>query len=67
MCLKVITYGCHLQTSSSFFSFAEMVSYTMLDPRELQMTAIPDGCPLGTLLQLDMFLNGPKQRNKAIC
>lgn len=44
-----------------------MVCYTMLDPGELQMTAVPDGCPLGTLLQLDMFLNGPKQRNKAIC
>lgn len=67
MCLKVTTYSCHLQTASFFSSFAEMVCYTMLDPGELQMTAVPDGCPLGTLLQLDMFLNGHKQRNKAIC
>lgn len=70
MYLKVIMCGCHLQTAASVFSFGEvhlMVSYARLSPGELHMTAIPDGSPLGALLQLDTFSNEPKQRNKAIC
>lgn len=68
--LKVRMRGCHPHTAGLVLSFSEtrlMVSYTELTPGESRTTAVPDGSPPGTLLQLDRFSNELKQRNKAIC
>jgi len=56
--LKVRMYGCHPHTAGLVFSFSEKhltVSYTKSSPGELHVTAVPDGRPLGSLLQLDTF------------